>query len=110
MPTNQTPGALGEEALDIALVLRTAKPGTEYRIAYLALEAAINRLRDMAFSGAKDAEALDWLGHQFVTVRIPLRYGSKECFMGSPDDNDGEPVPWDIRGKVHAAIAATKRG
>lgn len=54
---------------------------------------------------AQDAARLDWLGEQFVTVRIPLRYGSRECFMGSPDDNDGEPVPWNIRAKIDAARA-----
>ena len=57
---------------------------------------------------AQDSARLEWLCQQFVTVRIPLRYGSRECFMGSPDDNDGESVPWDIRSKIDAARAATK--
>lgn len=52
-----------------------------------------------------DAKRIDWLCNQFVTVRIPLRYGSKECFMGSPDDDDGEYVPWDIRKAIDAARA-----
>jgi hypothetical protein len=57
----------------------------------------------------KDAERLDWLSQQFVTVRIPLRYGSRECFMGSPDDNDGESVPWDIRARIDAAITGAAK-
>ena len=56
---------------------------------------------------AQDAELLDWLGNQYVTVRIPLPYGSRECFIGSPDDNDGAaPSPWDIRAAIRTAIAA----
>ena len=56
---------------------------------------------------AQDAELLDWLGNQYVTVRIPLPYGSRECFIGSPDDNDGDaPSPWDIRAAIRTAIAA----
>ena len=51
----------------------------------------------------RDAERLDWLGNQFVTVRVPLRYGSKECFMDSPTDNDGEFIPWNIRAAIDAA-------
>jgi hypothetical protein len=52
-----------------------------------------------------DAERMDWLGSQFVTVRIPLRYGSRECFMGSPEDDDGERIPWNIRAAIDAARA-----
>lgn len=59
---------------------------------------------------AQDSARLDWLCQQFVTVRIPMRYGSRECFMGSPDDNDGESVPWDIRSKIDAARASGKKG
>ena len=56
---------------------------------------------------AQDAELLDWLGNQYVTVRIPLPYGSRECFIGAPDDNDGAaPSPWDIRAAIRTAIAA----
>ena len=51
----------------------------------------------------EDAARLDWLGNQFVTVRVPLRYGSKECFMGSPTDKDGEFIPWNIRAAIDAA-------
>ena len=51
-----------------------------------------------------DTKRIDWLATQFVTVRTPLRYGSAENFMGSPDDNDGESVPWDIRAKIDAAM------
>ena len=63
------------------------------------LEAEVVRLR-------KDAEYLDWLALQYVEVRIPLRYGSKECFCSSPDDDDGELVPWDIRTKIGKALSA----
>lgn len=31
-----------------------------------------------------DKEMLDWLEMQYVVVRIPLRYGSRECFSASP--------------------------
>lgn len=31
-----------------------------------------------------DKEMLDWLEMQYVVVRIPQRYGSKECFSASP--------------------------
>ena len=51
----------------------------------------------------EDAARLDWLGNQFVTVRVPLRYGSKECFMGSPTDKDREFIPWNIRAAIDAA-------
>lgn len=51
-----------------------------------------------------DRRRMDWLATQFVTVRTPLRYGSRENFMGSPDDNDGESVPWDIRKAIDAAM------
>jgi hypothetical protein len=80
--------------------LRASHAGALSRIA--ALEAENAELR-------KDAERLDWLSQQFVTVRIPLRYGSRECFMGSPDDNDGESVPWDIRARIDAAITGAPK-
>jgi len=51
-----------------------------------------------------DSALLDWLAQQVVEVRIPLRYGSQQCFIGSPDDNDGEPVPWDIRAATRTAM------
>lgn len=57
---------------------------------------------------SSDSEMLDWLATQFVTVRTPLRYGSKENFMGSPDDNDGESVPWDIRKAIKLAMEKDK--
>jgi hypothetical protein len=31
-----------------------------------------------------DKEMLDWLEMQYVVVRLPQRYGSKECFSASP--------------------------
>ena len=63
----------------------------------------IDNLRAQLAEAQKDAERLDWLGNQFVTVRVPLRYGSKECFMGSPTDKDGEFIPWNIRAAIDAA-------
>ncbi len=62
-----------------------------------------NTLRAQLAEAQGDAERLDWLGNQFVTVRVPLRYGSKERFMGSPTDNDGEFIPWNIRAAIDAA-------
>jgi hypothetical protein len=66
-----------------------------------------------AQAGVQDDSALiDWLCQQVVEVRIPLRYGSQQCFIGSPDDNDGESVPWDIRASIRRAMlaAASKEG
>lgn len=54
-------------------------------------------------AGGKDAERLDWLSRQFVTVRIPMRYGSIECITGMPTDGDGESKPWDIRAAIDDA-------
>lgn len=59
---------------------------------------------------AQDSARLDWLCEQFVTVRTPMRYGSAPCFLGSPDDNDGESVPWDIRAAIDAARARGEGG
>jgi len=55
-------------------------------------------------AGGKDAERLDWLSRQFVTVQIPLRFGTKACFTGFPVDGDGESEPWDIRAEIDAAL------
>jgi len=66
-----------------------------------------------AQAGVQDDSALiDWLCQQVVEVRIPLRYGSQQCFIGSPDDNDSESVPWDIRAAIRRAMlaAAPKEG
>lgn len=58
----------------------------------------------------KDAERLDWLSMQYVVVRTPLRYGSLECFEGSPEDTDGwEQEPWDLRGKIDSIIVRPKK-
>lgn len=85
------------------------------RLNYFKLAIAQAILSDRAHQAqpeqvAQDSARLDWLCQQFVTVRIPLRYGSRECFMGSPDDNDGESVPWDIRSKIDAARASGQEG
>ena len=52
-----------------------------------------------------DTEMLDWLSRQYVAVRIPLRYGSRECFIGSPDL---EEETWDLRAAIRAAISRLK--
>lgn len=58
----------------------------------------------VAASMLEDAARLDWLGKHLVTVRIPMPYGSRECFIGAPDDNDGEPdTPWNVREAIDAA-------
>jgi hypothetical protein len=54
-------------------------------------------------AGGKDAERLDFLSRQFVTVRTPMRYGSIECITGMPTDGDGESKPWDIRAAIDDA-------
>jgi len=53
----------------------------------------------------RDTEMLDWLSRQYVAVRIPLRYGSRECFIGSPDL---EEETWDLRAAIRAAISRLK--
>ena len=53
----------------------------------------------------RDAEMLDWLSRQYVAVRIPLRYGSRECFIGSPDL---EEETWDLRAAIRAEISRLK--
>jgi len=67
---------------------------------------ACRQLEALYLKAKADTKRLDWLCRQFVTVRIPLRYGSEACFMGSPADDDGDLVPWDLR----AAIDAVKGG
>lgn len=66
-------------------------------------EAGVSELRAEVERYKADAERLDWLCEQYVVVRIPLRYGSKECFQGSPEDGDGETFPWNIRASIDAA-------
>jgi len=70
------------------------------------LNLCIRELEEHLAAQQADTKRLDWLCRQFVTVRIPLRYGSETCFMGSPADDDGDLVPWDLR----AAIDAVKGG
>lgn len=57
-----------------------------------------------------DKQMLDWLEMQYVTVRIPLRYGSKECFMASAVDDDGEMLPSDLREKIAKAMKLKANG
>lgn len=51
-----------------------------------------------------DAGRMDWLEQQYVTVRTPLRYGSRARFHTLPDE-EGEPS--DIRTKIDAAMKPT---
>lgn len=60
-------------------------------------------------AGEDDSDMLDWLSNQVVDVRTPLRYGSQACFIGSPEDNDGESVPWNIREAIRSARAKAER-
>lgn len=161
MQTNKTPEALAEEILRAASDFAAAKlalygrqdPSLGNPADLLDdLKFAINRLRDMAASGAKfnawpeaypdgmtEQDVKNELhDYQQVLEQVPKVYDhvtggllSKPNYLASvvisaaddhlnkmveealeeaKDDNDGESVPWDIRGKVHAAIAATKRG
>lgn len=48
----------------------------------------------------EDMERLDWLSQQYVTVRTPLRWGSLECFSGSPDE---EETTWNLRTAIDAS-------
>jgi hypothetical protein len=53
-----------------------------------------------------DKEMIDWLEMQYVTVRIPLRYGSRECFMASPEEQEADwpAEPSDLRDKIRKAM------
>jgi len=59
---------------------------------------------------ARDAARLDWLEKMTVNVRIPLRYGSRDLFWTSPDDDDSDVGPSDIRAKIDIAIASQQKG
>ena len=54
-----------------------------------------------ALSRSDAGRVLDWLERQHVIVRTPLRYGSREDFMASPDEDGG---PSDLRAKVTARL------
>ena len=71
-----------------------------------AATAALSELRAEVERYKADTERLDWLCKQYVTVRIPMRYGSRMCFLGSPEDGDGETFPWDIRAAIDTARSA----
>ena len=49
---------------------------------------------------ADDTRRLDWLASMTVNVRVPLRYGSRNLFWASPDDEDGHFEPSDLREKI----------
>lgn len=49
------------------------------RVQYIVMKMVMNMRMKMT-----DKEMLDWLEMQYVVVRIPMRYGSKECFSTSP--------------------------
>ena len=42
--------------------------------------------RDEALAKQDDSERIEWLEKNYVSVRKPLRYGSKELFTASPSD------------------------
>lgn len=56
-----------------------------------------------------DKARMDWLEMQAVIVRIPLRYGSRECLSACPDDLEDADQPSDIRQKIDAEIAKEGR-
>lgn len=49
------------------------------RVQYTVMKMVMNMRMKMT-----DKEMLDWLEMQYVVVRIPQRYGSRECFSASP--------------------------
>lgn len=73
---------------------------------------AYDALRTYAMRVTIEAKAdktrMDWLERMFVTVRTPLRYGSRECFMASPDDLEDADQPSDLRQRIDAELAKVK--
>lgn len=49
-----------------------------------------------------DSVRLDWLEHQYVVVRKPLRYGSAPLFDACPDEDDN---PSSLRTLIDAALS-----
>ena len=71
--------------------------------------AEIDRLRAQVAEMREDAERLNWLATQYVVVRTPLRYGSRESFSGSPWDVE-DSSPWDIRAAIDRARKSGPEG
>ena len=74
-----------------------------------ALIGEIDRLRAQVAEMREDAERLNWLATQYVVVRTPLRYGSRESFSGSPWDVE-DSSPWDIRAAIDRARKSGPEG
>lgn len=141
MQTNQTPEALAEEARghavrvaihayncgvddmsDDPLRAASANNHRDVQLAEVAaLEACINRLRDMAASGAKDAERLDALREHSWDVRsfdMPTGAGDADIGWKVVEHHEGKPHEREVgcvylddpREAIDAAIAAKKRG
>lgn len=119
MQTNQTPEALAEEIKRLAAdsitahrrdgMLRQTKLGPE---AVEALQDAINSLRDMAASGAKECAALQRDAERYQAVR---EFGkSMKLYLHEEEDGWGDwrynPSPAEVDAAADAAIATTKRG
>lgn len=49
-----------------------------------------------------DTQRLDWLERQVVNVRTPMRYGSLQRFLASPDEEEQRS---DLRSRIDAALA-----
>lgn len=58
-----------------------------------------------------DTERLDWLSRLIVEVRAPLRYGSRQVFLGVPggDEDTDMDEPWDLRGAIDKAMKTEAR-
>ena len=54
---------------------------------------------------AQDAKRMDWLEKQYVQVRAPMRYGSREMFSACPQEVEGlDDDPSDLRAQIDAAM------
>jgi uncharacterized Zn finger protein (UPF0148 family) len=102
MQTNQTPEALAEECQRLANQLGATSLD---RSTEAELRDAINRLRDMAASGAKDAERLDFIASN--ARRDPKMDGQHVWWPTTFNAALRGPT---LREAIDAAIAATKRG
>jgi hypothetical protein len=110
MQTNQTPEALAEELRQLSSEVRAiAKallytPGDHCDSLY-EISDRLYRMRDMAASGAKDAE-------RYAKARYSLRWSINPARVATCSEVDAHvddmPAPTDL--DLDAAIAATKRG
>lgn len=103
MQTNQTPESLAED-LHKLREFCDVREGNDWRHVGGVIHRTIASLRDMAVSGAKDAERLDYL----LPNLHPANFGME--FRGGYEwDSEAEFLEkW--RGAIDAAIAAKKRG